>query len=405
MSTSDRIIDIKEYTYDLPEEKIALFPLAQRDESKLLVYNAGRIDHRHFHNLPDLLPGNSFLFFNDTRVIPARLHFKKDTGATIEIFLLTPHAPADIPTAMQATGHCSWKCTIGNLKRWKKDSQLVKQLGAISLNAVLRDPVEGVVEFSWSPVRSFASVIELAGETPLPPYLHRKAEKEDRARYQTIYSHHDGAVAAPTAGLHFTESVLAALKGKGIQYDFLTLHVSAGTFQPVKVNDASKHVMHSEKIVVQRTTVSALLQPDKFIVPVGTTSMRTLESLYWLGAKLLKNPDAEFIIRQEDADELGKNAPATADALHAVLSYMDRKETDTVAGRSAIYILPGYTFRLCDALITNFHQPGSTLMLLVAAFTGNDWRSIYQEALTNNYRFLSYGDSSLLIPKRGTRYE
>lgn len=393
-------IQIKDYTYDLPGEKIALFPLSQRDQSKLLVFRDGNISHRQFYNLSELLPANSLLFLNDTKVIPARLHFTKDTGAQIEIFLLNPHEPGDVHHAMQSAGKCSWKCMIGNLKRWKQGMTLKKSGIGYTINATLTDLQENIVEFSWPSSDSFAEVIHLAGETPLPPYIHRKPEKEDTERYQTVYSHHEGAVAAPTAGLHFTGTVMQALKNKGIMLDFLTLHVGAGTFQPVKTGDALKHIMHEEQIIVKQQNLENLLEADKFTVSVGTTSVRTLESIYWYGVKLSVDPEASFNIGQNDPYLVNRKLPSAEEALGNVLSYMKRNALTEIRGNSSIYIVPGYSFKICDALITNFHQPGSTLMLLVAAFIGNDWKKIYQEALSHNYRFLSYGDSSLLIPKR-----
>ncbi len=391
-------ISISNYTYTLPPERIAVYPLANRDQSKLLFYDQGTIHHQIFSALPDLLPADTLLFFNDTKVIPARLHFQKDTGAVIEIFLLHPVLPSTlVMEAMQAHHHCTWQCTLGNLKRWK-DEPLFKTFHGITLKATLRDREAGLVEFEWATDHSFAEVVNLAGETPLPPYLHRKAEQADRERYQTIYSHHEGAVAAPTAGLHFTPAIFDQLKAKGIAYDFVTLHVSAGTFQPVKVENAVEHVMHNEQVVVTRGNLDHLLS-GRYIVPVGTTSMRTLESLYWYGVKLLKDPQATFTISQHEAYAAADRWPARDEALRAVVDYMDRNQLDLLTGETSIYIMPGYTFRVCEALITNFHQPGSTLILLVAAFIGEDWRKVYNESLANGYRFLSYGDSSLLIPR------
>ena len=393
-------ISINDYTYTLPPERIAVYPLANRDQSKLLVYDRGVIDHQIFSSLPGLLPADSLLFFNDTKVIPARLHFQKDTGAVIEIFLLHPVLPSSlVMEAMQAHRRCTWQCTVGNLKRWK-DEPVVKTFHGITLQATLRDREEGLVEFEWATDHSFAEVVNLAGETPLPPYLHRKPEQADRERYQTIYSHHEGAVAAPTAGLHFTPAIFDQLKAKGIAHDFVTLHVSAGTFQPVKVENAVEHVMHNEQVVVTRGNLDHLLS-GRYIVPVGTTSMRTLESLYWYGVKLLKDPEAVFTISQHEAYAAANRWPSRDEALRAVVAYMERNHLDLLTGETSIYIMPGYTFRVCEALITNFHQPGSTLILLVAAFIGEDWRKVYKESLANGYRFLSYGDSSLLIPRRG----
>jgi len=392
-------LNIQDYTYDLPHDRIAIYPLPNRDESKLLVYRQGQITHETFRSLPDYLPADTLLCFNNTRVIPARLHFRKDTGAGIEIFLLTPEPPHALLTdAMQTHGTVRWKCTIGNVKKWTDGLVLEKTLPTLTLRATLIDRAEGIVEFTWPATASFAEVVTAAGETPLPPYLKRDAEVTDRERYQTVYSHHEGAVAAPTAGLHFTDHVFQALKAKGIQTEFLTLHVSAGTFQPVKVQNAREHTMHNEQIVIRRDNIDTLLRGNRFIVPVGTTSMRTLESLYWYGVKLLKDPEAAFIIEQTDPYTHTAPLPDAPTALHAVKQYMDRHNLDLLTGETSIYIMPGYTFRLCRALITNFHQPASTLILLVAALIGPDWKQVYNEAMTNGYRFLSYGDSSLLIP-------
>jgi S-adenosylmethionine:tRNA ribosyltransferase-isomerase len=393
-------IDIDEYTYELPPDRIALFPLEQRDQSKLLVYSNGEITHRQFRSLPELLPENALLFFNDTKVIPARIIFQKETGAEIEIFLLNPENKQQLlQEAMQVTRTSTWTCTIGNLKRWPEGSVLSKKSESVTLTAKLIDRTEGIVQFQWEPNSlSFAEVINEFGNTPLPPYIKRDIDDKDKDRYQTVYSHYEGAVAAPTAGLHFSDDVLSKIKAKGIITDFLTLHVSAGTFQPVKVQNAAEHVMHAEQIVVTRQNIENLLLPGKNIVAVGTTSLRTLESLYWHGVKLLQNESNEFIINQFDPySSPEKELPTRAEALTAVLHKLDKSSVSFLSGTTSIYILPGYSFKIVDCLITNFHQPGSTLMLLVAAFAGDNWKTIYREALTTDYRFLSYGDSSLLM--------
>ncbi len=391
-------INIKDYTYELLAHRIATYPLENRDQSKLLVYNGGEISHTKFTELPNLLPSNSILFFNDTKVIPARLFFQKETGAQIELFLLNPVGSTSLlQLAMQATSGSLWKCSIGNLKRWPDGTTLIKKVNDIELLAQLKSREEGIVEFSWTPKdTSFAEVVRLMGVTPLPPYIKREADKNDLERYQTIYSHYEGAVAAPTAGLHFTDNVLSAIQLKGIKTDFLTLHVSAGTFQPVKVDNAVEHEMHSEQVIVTKKNVENLLL-DKPAVAVGTTSIRTLESLYWYGVKLIINPTEEFLIKQFDPYEL-PSFYTKKQAFEAVHRKMTAENLKAIAGKTSIYILPGYSFKVCDALITNFHQPGSTLMLLVAAFVGEDWKKIYEQALDNDYRFLSYGDSSLLVP-------
>jgi S-adenosylmethionine:tRNA ribosyltransferase-isomerase len=397
MSTS---IPIQDYYYKLPDDRIAHFPLTNRDESKLLVYYKGEIRHEQFKSMVDLIPQNAFLFFNNTRVIPARIHFLKETGAHIEVFLLNPVAPSVVlAETMQTTETCLWHCTVGNLKRWKENTVLTKSNNEVTLTAQLTNHHEGLVEFRWTPsALSFAEVIDQIGVTPLPPYIKREAETADRERYQTIYSQQDGAVAAPTAGLHFSDQVFARLQARGIRHDFLTLHVSAGTFQPVKTENALEHTMHEEQIVITKKNIENLLLADSLILPVGTTSMRTLESLYWYGVKLLENPDAPFIIHQGDPYRDYKSLPSQNEALTAVYKVFQNTGTDVLTGHTSIYIYPGYSFRICQGLITNFHLPGSTLMLLVAAFVGMDWRRIYEAALHNQYRFLSYGDSSLLIP-------
>ncbi|HET6540702.1 MAG TPA: S-adenosylmethionine:tRNA ribosyltransferase-isomerase, partial [Chryseolinea sp.] len=391
-------IDVNDYTYDLPQERIAQYPLAQRDQSKLLVYDRGIIHDEQFTNLAEHLPAGSSLFFNQTKVIPARLLFQKETGAVIEIFLLAPVTPSPLLLeAIQSSKTCSWKCVIGNLKRWTNNTSLSIKIGEIDLAATLQERHEKVVQFTWKGEFTFGDILQRIGNTPLPPYLKRSAEEIDKERYQTIYSAHEGAVAAPTAGLHFTPAVFDSLKKKNISTDFVTLHVSAGTFLPIKVKNALEHPMHEEQVVISRENIKNLLKATN-VVAVGTTSLRTLESLYWYGVKLMQDPTSTFRISQQypyTQNEL----PAAASALSAVLKHMDETNKNSITGETSIYIVPGYPFRVCQSLITNFHQPGSTLILLVAAFIGDDWKKIYGEALSKDYRFLSYGDSSLLIPK------
>jgi S-adenosylmethionine:tRNA ribosyltransferase-isomerase len=387
---------IQDYSYELPDARIARYPVEPRDSSRLLVYQKGEISHHRFYQLPDLLPSHSFLFFNDTKVIPARLRFVKDTGAIIEIFLLQPVDVSLIPLAMEARGQSTWQCSIGNLKRW--NGQLLRcKAGEIAVEAKLVDRAQGLVAFQWPPSLTFAEVIAQAGFVPLPPYLGREAEAEDTQRYQTIYSKHAGAVAAPTAGLHFTEPVLENLRKKGVLSDFLTLHVSAGTFQPVKSENAWDHTMHAEHVVISRQNLKNLLEPSRKIIAVGTTSARTLESLYWFGVRLIHDPESPFRITQQEAYQQPHPPPAET-AIRAVLKRMDQDQVDTLMGETSIYLMPGYRYRIVQGLITNFHQPASTLMLLVAALIGPDWRQVYDEALAKDYRFLSYGDSSLLLP-------
>lgn len=390
-------LDVNEFTYTLPPERIAQYPLAERDHSKLLVYDKGVIAHQKFYNIAEFLPEKSSLFFNETKVIPARLHFYKATGAAIEIFLLNPVKPSVLLIeSMQAYHSCTWKCVIGNLKRWT-NQPLLKNINGITLEALLVKREEGIVQFSWGSSHTFAEILGFIGETPLPPYLKRKVEDADKERYQTVYSSQEGAVAAPTAGLHFTPSVFELLKKKNIRTSFLTLHVSAGTFQPIKAQNAFEHTMHKEQLVVSRQNVEALLK-STFVTAVGTTSLRTLESLYWFGVKLWKNPQATFEITQEEI-YIPQRLPSPLESLRAILIYMDQHKKETLIGETSIFIVPGYVFKICHALITNFHQPRSTLILLIASFIGDDWKKVYEEALMNDYRFLSYGDSSLLIGK------
>lgn len=394
------MISLSDYTYHLPDERIARYPLAERDQSKLLVYQNGQITHRQFSDLAESLPDKSILFFNDTKVIPARLHFKKETGALIEVFLLDPVAPASlVQQAMEETGEATWHCAIGNLKRWPVGSRLRLQHQTLTLEATLADAEKQWVTLRWTPEHlTFSEVMVETGKIPLPPYLHRDAEESDKERYQTVYSQAAGAVAAPTAGLHFTDRVFSTLDERSIRRDFLTLHVSAGTFQPVKVANAAEHQMHAEQVIVSRANIETLLSANGPVVAVGTTSMRTLESLYWYGVKLIDNPDAPFVIAQSEPYQ--RPCILTPEnALEAVLQKMVRSGVDRITGSTSIYIMPGYQFRVCRGLITNFHQPASTLLLLIAAFVGEDWRAIYQAALDADYRFLSYGDSSLLFPK------
>lgn len=392
-------LNLEDFKYHLPEERIAQHPLKERSASKLLVYEKGDISHKNFKNITDLLPQKSQLIFNNTRVIPARIFFTKSTGALIEIFMLEPVKPFhQREKAMEARSPVEWKCMIRNLKKWK-DEDLTVTIDQKVLHAKLIDRENQVVQLSWDPDNySFAEIVESAGRIPLPPYVKREATEEDVVSYQTVYANQKGAVAAPTAGLHFTPEILNELKARGIKHDYLTLHVSAGTFQPIKDEDVFKHKMHEEEIVVKKQNILFLLQNDGPVIPVGTTSMRTLESLYWFGVKLLSDPDASFFIPQmypyQEYDEL----PSKNESLEQVLSYLEKNQLDNILGNTEIFIYPGYTFRMCDGLVTNFHLPGSTLILLIAALIGDDWRKIYEEALKGDYRFLSYGDSSLLLP-------
>lgn len=397
-------INLKDFHYDLPKASIAAHPLENRDQSKLLIYHKGRLLHEKFNQITQYLPKESLLFFNNTRVIPARLFFQKGTGALIEVFLLQPKSPTNLVNlAMQTRGYCEWQCMVGNLRKWKAGEYFIKTvplgMAKLELKVELIDKVNKTVAFHWDARFTFAEIIEAAGEVPLPPYIKRKATAEDKPRYQTIYSTKEGAVAAPTAGLHFTEEVLMQLDVKCIAKDYLTLHVGAGTFLPITEAEVTAHPMHKEQVVVNRQNLQNLLQPGREVIAVGTTSVRTLESLYWFGIKLLKNGPSEFRIEKLYPYQFTHEAlPSYPTAIQAVLAYMQQQNLQEIVGETEIFIMPGYQFRICRGMVTNFHMPGSTLILLVAAFVGEDWRKIYAEALQNNYRFLSYGDSSLLIP-------
>lgn len=392
-------ISLSDYTYQLPEEKIAKAPLKERSDSKLLTYKNGDISHDVFNNIARHIPSGACLVFNNTRVIPARLFFVKDTGALIEIFLLEPLEPTnEVASAMLVKKRCVWKCMVGNFKKWKDDQTLSLKLPSEEcLKVKIIDRQRQLVEFSWDSDQEFVHVLEGAGKIPLPPYINREVTFEDQERYQTVYSKFEGAVAAPTAGLHFDDKTLNSLANKGVGFDYLTLHVSAGTFQPIKVDNVLEHAMHSEQVVVTLENVENLLRND-FIISVGTTSMRTLESLYWYGVKII-NEESEFFIDKLYPYQHETNAlPSKEESLKAVKNHMLRAGIDKITGQTEIFIFPGYTFRICNGLITNFHLPGSTLILLVAAFIGEDWREVYKKAIAYDYRFLSYGDSSLLLP-------
>jgi S-adenosylmethionine:tRNA ribosyltransferase-isomerase len=404
MRKTDELL-LSDFQYNLPDERIARYPLPQRDASKLLVYQNGSIRHEHFRSLPDFLPPASFLVFNNTKVIPARLHFTKSTGAVIELFLLNPF-PNDLPLslAMEYTGSAIWQGMIGNRKRWKPGEVLQAILptarGEVLLSVTWYDYDKSIVQLNWQPADlMFAQLIQYAGEIPLPPYLKRDATDADKENYQTIYSTQEGAVAAPTAGLHFTPSVFEALDKRGIEYDYLTLHVGAGTFQPIKAIDVRQHEMHSEQVVYTQTNLRNLLNHLDTLVAVGTTSMRALESLYWIGAKLMHKEANPFHLDQRYAYQCPLDRqPSVRESITAVLDCLLAANKDSVVVSTGIYITPGYQFKLCKGIVTNFHQPGSTLILLIAALLGDDWKRAYTEALARNYRFLSYGDSSLLLP-------
>jgi S-adenosylmethionine:tRNA ribosyltransferase-isomerase len=399
-------ISTNDFAYELPDDKIAKYPLAERDQSKLLVWNNGLIQDAQFRNLPEYLPSGSLLVFNNTKVIRARLHFLKETGAKIEVFCLDPVEPADYQIAFQTTQSCIWKCMIGNQKKWKGE-RLRKTIRIdeteIELCAEQTDPEnnKSLIRFSWNnPDFEFSRIIENAGLLPIPPYLNRETEQSDLERYQTVYSKIKGSVAAPTAGLHFTEKVFNHLKDDGHELAELTLHVGAGTFQPVKSETISGHEMHSEHFYIRRDFLNQLLHHCGNIIAVGTTSVRTLESLYWLGVQAIKNPKidiTELKVSQWEAYQETENNFQNKEALIALIGLLDKHQTDFLSASTQIIIAPGYSFRMVDGMITNFHQPQSTLLLLISAYLGDEWRTIYDHALANNYRFLSYGDSNLYL--------
>ncbi len=403
-------IQIAEYNYPLPDERIAKFPLAERDHSKLLVYNKGAVSHDIFYNLPNYLPKGALMVYNNTKVIQARLHFNKETGALIEVFCLEPIQPNDYVLNFQQTKHCAWLCLVGNLKKWKEGS-LRKEIDVKGKKIVLkatRGEMHGTshwIDFDWDDDSiTFADILEGVGELPIPPYLNRKTEESDKKTYQTVYSKIKGSVAAPTAGLHFTDKVLKDIDAHGIEREEVTLHVGAGTFKPVKSEEIEGHEMHSEYIFVTKHTIERLLAHDASAIAVGTTSVRTLESLYYIGVTLQSNPDAsenDLHVRQWMPYEYADSEPnpiSAKQALQNIKDYLDRNALDALHTSTQIIIAPGYDYKIVKMLVTNFHQPQSTLLLLVSAFVKGDWHKIYDYALANDFRFLSYGDSSLLIP-------
>ncbi|MCZ8372553.1 S-adenosylmethionine:tRNA ribosyltransferase-isomerase [Phocaeicola sp. KGMB11183] len=399
-------IKINDYNYPLPEERIAKFPLPVRDQSKLLVYRKGEISETVFTSLPNYLESGSLMIFNNTKVIQARLHFRKETGALIEIFCLEPIQPNDYALNFQQTQHAAWLCMIGNLKKWKEGS-LQKELTVkgkpLTLTAT-RGACHGTshwVDFTWNNDEvTFADILEVFGELPIPPYLNRETQESDKETYQTVYSKIKGSVAAPTAGLHFTQRVLDSLAEKGVDLEEVTLHVGAGTFKPVKSEEIEGHEMHTEYISVNRRTIEKLLAHQGEAIAVGTTSVRTLESLYYIGTTISQHPDAsqeELHVKQWQPYETSSSL-STIEALQQILNYMERHQLETLHTSTQIIIAPGYEYKIVKKMITNFHQPQSTLLLLVSAFVKGNWKSIYDYALSHDFRFLSYGDSSLLIP-------
>ena len=401
-------IRISDFNYNLPDERIAKFPIAQRDHSKLLVYRHGEVSDDTFYHLPDYLPEGALMVFNNTKVIQARMHFRKETGALIEVFLLEPADPTDYELMFQLTSHCSWLCLIGNLKKWKEGTlkrDFTIKGEQLTLTATRRHMVGNShwVDLEWNNANvTFAEILEEVGELPIPPYLNRNTEESDKTTYQTVYSKIKGSVAAPTAGLHFTEDVLHAIDEKGIDREEVTLHVGAGTFKPVKSEEIEGHEMHTEYICVRRETLEKLIAHDAKAIAVGTTSVRTLESLYYMGCRLAGNPELSerelHIDQWEPYEERAGEEIPPVEALKHLLDWLDRNHLPALHSSTQIIIAPGYEYKIVKMLVTNFHQPQSTLLLLVSAFVKGDWHKIYDYALTHDFRFLSYGDSSLLIP-------
>ena len=404
-------IYIADYNYPLTDDRIAKYPLKERDHSKLLIYKDGGINEDMFFHVGDYIAPGSLLIYNNTRVIQARLEFHKTTGARIEVFCLEPLTPHDYQLSLGSTKGCTWKCMVGNAKKWHEGEALELQIAKDELRITLRVYKEQTlgntyaVRFEWDDGNvSFAEILDAAGELPIPPYLNRKTEESDKTTYQTVYSRINGSVAAPTAGLHFTQNVLADLRQRGIETDEVTLHVGAGTFLPVKTADANQHIMHSEIFAIPKSTIGHIISKLGKIVAVGTTSMRTLESLYWIGVSLRERREEKgagsvteggICVSQFEPYEREQTL-STRESLEAIVEYLEATGQETLHAQTQIMIKPGYTFRVVDQLITNFHQPQSTLLLLVSAFVGEDWRRIYDYALNHEFRFLSYGDSSIL---------
>lgn len=400
-------LQIEEFDYDLPPERIAEYPVTPRDSSKLLIWKDGFVSERVFRNLPNLLPKDSRLICNETRVFPARLFFTKESGALIEVFCLEPVNPIDVQMSFQQQKSCTWKCFVGNARRWKSGTIYWKSENtSIELSAELLEKQHDafIVRFSWQPEKlTFSEIVEQCGNVPLPPYIHREADLNDKSRYQTVFAKEDGSVAAPTAGLHFTPDVFKKLRANQIDIQKLVLHTGAGTFKPISTDDVSEHVMHIEKIQISEQTIRSLLQPvSGRTVAVGTTTVRTLESLYWFGVKLLLEPETThaFFVQQWDPyQEKYQQDVSVRESLSAVLRFMEQEDMESLYGNTGLMIVPDYQFKMCDTLITNFHQPKSTLLLLVAAFIGDGWKETYRYALLNDFRFLSYGDACLFYQK------
>lgn len=396
---SENVHSISAYDYPLTEGHIARYPLPERDASKLLAYRNGQIEHLNFRQIVSQLGAKSLLVRNNTKVMPARLHFKRESGAHIEVFCLRPVSPSEQVLAMEAKGEAVWECMIGNKKKFKEGESLKLAQGEPEIKASWADKEKNQVRLEWPEQLTFSECLQQIGELPLPPYLNRKEEEGDRERYQTIFAQREGAVAAPTASLHFTESIFDQIQADGHAIADITLHVGAGTFLPVKEEDLRRHDMHSERISFSKKSIEQL-RSCNHIIPIGTTAMRSIESLFWLGCKLLSGEADPLYIEKMYPYEIETVAPDKQTALRAVLDYMRQHNLDELQAETAIMIMPSYNFVLSDALITNFHQPKSTLLVLIAAFIGEDWKKVYREALENDYRFLSYGDSSILFRNR-----
>lgn len=398
-------IDIKEFDYELPQDRIALEPTEHRDASRLLISNGNGFKHDHYTRIADHLPPNALLVFNNTKVIAARLHFTKTTGAVIEVFLLEP-ADGNYK-ALSDVQQSSWKCLVGGAKKWKHDETLQLSFdsaqGNITLSSTIAKKSDDhcIIDFTWNKEIPFSEVIDAAGKIPLPPYIKRAAVSRDKNRYQTVYAKHEGSVAAPTAGLHFTEEIFKRLHEKKIQTIFITLHVGAGTFKPVSAPSIAEHIMHEEYIEVKRELIQALHDAASMVVAVGTTSLRTIESLYWIGVKILRGEDLIkdklHLSQWEHLALSNEDLPSRRESMLAILTFMDEEKTDLLQGHTGICITPGYEFKTAEALVTNFHQPQSTLLLIIAAILGDAWKTMYAVALENEYRFLSYGDGCLLF--------
>ncbi|MCQ2145357.1 MAG: S-adenosylmethionine:tRNA ribosyltransferase-isomerase [Bacteroidales bacterium] len=396
-------LNIKDFSYDLPDERIAKYPLAERDASKLLKYQDGEIIGSEFRNLADFLPAGSMMVFNDTKVVPARLHFQRETGAHIEVFCLEPYKPNEYNIVFAETQSCQWKCIVGNVKKWKGDvlslynPEGTDEVCQMNLKAslVMRDGETSIVEFTWDNGAPFSKVLEVCGNIPIPPYLNRETESIDLERYQTIYARFRGSVAAPTAGLHFTERVRSEIRAKGIDMETVCLHVGAGTFLPVKSDNVAEHTMHREPFVVTLDFLEKLRKADGKVIAVGTTSVRTLESLYYAGVKCIEDGVPGDVDQWMPYSR--EYSYSTAESIDALIAWLKANGRNELSVGTRIIIVPGFQFRVVDILVTNFHQPQSTLLLLISAFVGGNWRPIYEYALGNGFRFLSYGDSSVLF--------